>query len=43
LEAKTECWLEKSIKHPELGPISLLKIKIHTGRMHQIRVHVASE
>ncbi len=43
LEAKTECRLEKFIKHPELGPISLLKIKIHTGRMHQIRVHVGSE
>lgn len=43
LEAKTECRLEKFIKHPLLGPISLLKIKIHTGRMHQIRVHVASE
>ena len=43
LEAKTECRLEKFIKHPLLGPISLLKVKIHTGRMHQIRVHVASE
>ncbi|MFA7298848.1 MAG: RluA family pseudouridine synthase [Candidatus Absconditabacterales bacterium] len=43
LEAKTECWMEKFIKHPELGPVSLLKIKIHTGRMHQIRVHLASE
>lgn len=43
LEAKTECWLEKFIKHPKLGPISLLKVKIHTGRMHQIRVHAAAE
>lgn len=43
LESKTECWLEKYIKHPLLGSISLLKIKIHTGRMHQIRVHVGSE
>jgi len=43
LEAKTECRLEKFIKHPELGPISLLKVKIYTGRMHQIRVHVSSE
>lgn len=43
LEAKTECRLEKFIKHPLFGPISLLKVKIHTGRMHQIRVHVASE
>jgi len=30
LEARTECWLEKFIQHPELGPVSLLKIKIHT-------------
>jgi len=43
LDAKTECWLEKYFVHPILGPLSLLKIKIHTGRMHQIRVHVASE
>ena len=43
LEAKTECRLEKCIKHPELGTISLLKIKIYTGRMHQIRAHVSSE
>ncbi len=43
LESKTECRLEKFIQHPLLGPISLLKVKIHTGRMHQIRVHVASE
>ena len=43
LEAKTECWLEQFIKHPQLGAISLLKIKIHTWRMHQIRVHVSSE
>ncbi len=43
LESKTECWLEKFITHPELGPISLLKVKIHTGRMHQIRIHVAAE
>jgi 23S rRNA pseudouridine1911/1915/1917 synthase len=35
--------LEKFMKHPELGPISLLKVKIHTWRMHQIRVHVSSE
>lgn len=43
LEAKTECWLEECIQHPILGPVSLLKVKIHTGRMHQIRVHVAHE
>lgn len=43
LESKTECRLEKFIKHPDLGPISLLKVKIHTGRMHQIRIHTAAE
>ncbi len=43
LEAKTECWLEKHFIHPILGSVSLLKIKIYTWRMHQIRVHVASE
>lgn len=43
LESKTECRLEKCIKHPHLGLISLLKIKIHTGRMHQIRIHTSSE
>ncbi len=41
LESKTECRLEKSFTHPLLGQLSLLKIKIHTGRMHQIRVHVS--
>ena len=35
--------MEKSIQHPDLGPISLLKVKIHTGRMHQIRIHVSAE
>lgn len=30
LEARTECRLERCIKHPDLGPISLLKVKIHT-------------
>jgi len=43
LEAKTECRLEKSFVHPLLGQISLVKIKIHTGRMHQIRIHVSDE
>ncbi|EKD25035.1 MAG: hypothetical protein ACD_80C00130G0006 [uncultured bacterium (gcode 4)] len=43
LEATTECRLEKTIQHPLLGTISLLKVKIHTGRMHQIRVHLSSE
>lgn len=41
LESKTECRLEKSFTHPLLGQLSLLRVKIHTGRMHQIRVHVS--
>jgi len=41
LEAKTECWLEKSFFHPLLGKLSLVKVKIHTWRMHQIRVHLS--
>lgn len=43
LESKTECWLEKSFTHPLLGQLSLVKVKIHTGRMHQIRVHMSNE
>lgn len=41
LISKTECRLEKSFLHPLLGKISLIRVKIHTGRMHQIRVHVS--
>src|SRR5574344_1083513 len=41
LESKTECRLEKSFTHPLLGKLSLLRVKIHTGRMHQIRGHVS--
>lgn len=42
LKAKTECWNKKLINHPDLWTISLLEIKIDTGRMHQIRIHLAS-
>ena len=34
-EALTEYWVEETI-----GRFTLLKVKIHTGRMHQIRVHM---
>lgn len=29
-------------EHPEMGEISLVRIKLHTGRTHQIRVQFAS-
>lgn len=34
-DARTEFWVEKRFTH-----YSLLKVKIHTGRTHQIRVHM---
>ena len=43
MESKTECETIKTIFHSELWQISLMKIKLHTGRMHQIRIHLASE
>jgi 23S rRNA pseudouridine955/2504/2580 synthase len=42
-ESITEAVCERSFVHPELGPLSLLKVTILTGRMHQIRAHLASE
>ncbi len=41
LPSKTECRSEKSFVHSQLGQLSLLKVKIHTWRMHQIRVHLS--
>ena len=43
LECKTECETIKTLHHPVLGEISFLKVKIYTGRMHQIRIHLSSE
>ncbi|MDR3168223.1 MAG: hypothetical protein LBU27_00195 [Candidatus Peribacteria bacterium] len=43
MPSKTESETLKTIFHHELGQISLLKVKLHTGRMHQIRIHLASE
>ena len=39
--AKSECRNERSFHHAILGECSLVKVKIETGRMHQIRVHLA--
>ena len=39
--AHTIGYNEKSRSDPVLGPLSLVKVKIMTGRMHQIRVHMA--
>lgn len=43
LDSKTECRLLKTMQHSELGTISLVKVKLYSGRMHQIRIHLASE
>ena len=37
----THCRCEKTFQHPILGLISLVKVHIETGRMHQIRVHLS--
>ncbi len=42
VEARTEAKLLKTLHHPELWPISLIDVQIHTWRMHQIRIHTAS-
>lgn len=39
VESKTQWFLIKSVVDPHLGPISLVKVKLFTWRMHQIRVH----
>lgn len=41
IDAHTEFKLEKTIKHPVLRWVSLVKVTLHTGRMHQIRAHLA--
>lgn len=42
-DAKTEFWNEKTTNHKVLWEISLVKTKLYTGRMHQIRIHLSSE
>ncbi len=43
VEASTECDLVWTSKHPDMWDISLLRVKIKTWRMHQIRIHLAAE
>lgn len=38
-EARSDFELVEAYRDKILWPVSLVKIKIHTGRMHQIRVH----
>ncbi|MCE0523923.1 MAG: RluA family pseudouridine synthase [Methylacidiphilales bacterium] len=40
-EARTEFWRLAVSKAGEANPISLLRLQAHTGRLHQLRVHLA--
>jgi len=40
-DSLTQARCHTTRQHPDLGTISLVKVKIGTGRMHQIRVHLA--
>lgn len=42
-DSLTEWWNQETFNHPLLWQLSLVKVKIETGRMHQIRVHLAHE
>jgi len=42
-QSQTQARCMHTRKHPILWPISLVKVKITTGRMHQIRVHLADD
>lgn len=41
-EAILEYRVQSETVHPELGALSLLAVRLHTGRTHQIRVQFAS-
>jgi len=40
--ALTDFRVARRIEHPRHGPIALMRCKPHTGRTHQIRVHLAA-
>ena len=42
-EAKTEIRNQRSKNNAILWEVSLVRVKLYTWRMHQIRVHLASE
>jgi len=39
--ARTEYWTEQRLEYPGVGHLSVLRVKPHTGRKHQIRIHLA--
>ncbi len=39
--SRTEVRGVKTVRHPDLGDVSLVRVTLHTWRMHQIRVHLA--
>ena len=41
-DAELEYWRLDTVNHGENGEISLIKVRLHTGRTHQIRVQFAS-
>lgn len=41
-EAILDYTVQKSFPHPPRGELSLVRVKLHTGRTHQIRVQFAS-
>ena len=41
-DAELEYWRLDTVNHGENGEISLIRVRLHTGRTHQIRVQFAS-
>ncbi len=42
-ESKSEFWNLKTVENEILWNISMVRVKLYTWRMHQIRIHLASE